>query len=110
METRKERFSKYREQIKLTPDDQFPSSYRTSGLDSADIDLLSSVDKPATAISYGSLLQPLEGRLDSPRSANVSPYMSYLKGKRRAWIIKLSLFAVALAGMIIWFFLLQRSF
>jgi hypothetical protein len=109
METRKERFSKYREQIKLTPDDQFPSSYRTSGLDSADIDLLSSVDKPATAISYGSLLQPLEGRLDSPRSSNLSPYMSYLKGKRRAWIIKLCLFTVALAGMIVWYFLLQRS-
>src|SRR5574344_1529630 len=109
METRKERFSKYREQIKLTPDDQFPSSPRTSGLDSADIDLLSSVNKPAQAISYGSLLQPLEARLDTPKGKLTSPYESYLKSKRTGWIIKLSLFGIALAAMIVWYFMIQRS-
>ena len=50
METRKERYAKYREQIRLTPDDQFSSSRRSTPINSQDIDLLSSVDKPSMLI------------------------------------------------------------
>jgi hypothetical protein len=109
METRKERFTKYREQIKLTPNDQFPSKRRPTSLTSDDISLLSSVDKPSTAISYGSLLEPLNGRLEPAATKVVSPYERYLSHKRSGLIVKFVLLGIAVAAMVVWYFFMQRS-
>jgi len=105
METRKERYAKYREQIRLTPDDQFSSSRRSTPINSQDIDLLSSVDKPSMAISYGSLLEPYEAKFSSNGEKTISPYDRYLKRRRVGAIIKLSLFLIAIVGMLVWYYI-----
>lgn len=105
METRKERFAKYRETIQKMPDGQFPAQRRFSQPNSGDLDLLSSADKPTAAISYGSLLESSEAAVGDDPSGRPSPYARY-SNKKKGWLIaKFVLLFMAIIAMVIYYFL-----
>ena len=57
------------------------------------------------AISYGSLLEPYEAKFSSNGEKTISPYDRYLKRRRVGAIIKLSLFLIAIVGMLVWYYI-----
>lgn len=104
METRTEKYAKYRESIKNTPDDQFPGPSRLSSLTNDDFDVLSSTNRSSSAISYVGVLEPLASSL-SDASGNISPYDRYKRKKKAGWIIKVVFAAVLIAALIVYYFL-----
>ncbi len=85
METRKEHFAKYREQIAAMSEDQFRQP-------------------PAMATSEDEFFSD-EGSLPSSGGASRGPYSAYLKHRRLAFWIKLAAFVVVLVGFVLWYFL-----
>ena len=85
METRMEKYRKFREEIRLMADESFPQSegrVKTSS--------------PSDALSE---MSSVDGKN--------SPYHLYAKRLRKRTLIVLGLFFLALIGFAVWFFLLQ---
>ncbi|MCQ2741832.1 MAG: hypothetical protein MJ239_00830 [Bacilli bacterium] len=109
METRKEKFRKYREEIKLTPDSAFSSSEQTQWYSTKeDKDVLKNVESSSKAISYGSILAPLETAKEQVEDSK-TPYERYVSRKRRIFIVKIASFLVVVAALVVWFVLIQRG-
>ena len=85
METRKERYAKYREQIATMPDEQFRQS--------------------PSPLSSGDEFFSDEGGLPSSNGPR-GPYSAYLRHRRISLWIKLGLFGLAIIGFVLWYFLL----
>lgn len=94
METRMERYAKYREQIRRMPEDQFAKQQDHKA--QADSEEPSPIEK----------VEELAG-IDQPTSKPQGPYALYLKGRRRFLALKLVLFVLVLAAFIVWWFLMQ---
>lgn len=98
METRIERYARYRENIRKLPDDAFDDEGKFANtLNQKELRSLSNMGYSAGAISY-------PGKADAkvmldltPDEERKSPYSYYLSKKRRAWIIKI-IIALILAG------------
>ena len=95
METRMERYAKYRESIKRMAPDQFPPRK------SEPINSSSSDNEDFPVPTYESLME--EGK----ENARTGPYSLYLKRRRRNLAIKLIVLVLVAAGFLVWWFLLQ---
>ncbi len=82
METRMERYRKYRDEIRNMADESFPQAKKTPSF-------------------------PEQPELDSDPSGKNSPYYLYAKRLRKRTLILLGLFLLCVVGFIVWFFLLQ---
>ena len=107
METRKERYRRYREEIKQMRDDAFPNApiKRLRSLSEQDLEILERAERASSAISFGDILQSAEGK-EAPAftKKRVSPYHAYQK---RRWIgigIKTLALLVTIALFLIWYF------
>ncbi len=85
METRKERYAKYREQIRHMRDGEFPKPSSEEGVSNA---------------SNG-------GATVSEQSGAMMPYALYLRHRRRMLAFKVFAFVLAVAGFVVWWFLMQ---
>ena len=89
METRMERYAKYREEIRRMPPEEFPSSTNEDGTAAA---------KPSSPI-------PFEEEGESESSG--TPFMIYLS-KRKFWFaVKVGLLILVIIAFVIWWVLLQ---
>ena len=84
METRMEKYRKYRDDIRHMADESFPQAK----------------GKPSLLVSEEALKD------DGPSGKN-SPYYLYAKRLRKRTLILLCLFLLAAVGFVVWFFLLQ---
>ena len=103
METRKEKYRKYREEIVHMADEFFPSeSEKRYRISQADEKILTTAKRAGNSISFGEMLQ---GEVEENKS--VSPYVAYRQRKSKALIFKfVALVAVAVA-LTIWYFLIK---
>lgn len=105
MQTRKEKYRKYREEIAHKPDDLFPKA--APSLSEEDLYLLHQADKPGFTISYGELLESAARK--APKEENgLSPYDAYLKRKRTNFLAKIISFFVCVIGLTLLYFLWVR--
>ena len=97
METRMERYAKYREQIKRMPSEQF-ASYKTN---KSDLEAAKEAVPAVDSLSGGSTSS-------APKSkGNSGPYSLYLRKRKRWLLIKLVSFVVVAGIFVLWWFLLQ---
>ena len=94
METRTERYAKYREEIKRMPD-----SVKPGASSSKMAEVLASQDS-SSAITFGAALTPMSAK-------NSAPYRINLKRKRIAFVLKALAFLVVVAGFVLWWYFLQ---
>ena len=95
METRMERYAKYREQIKrMSPDEFTPKKVNKDEMESVK-------DAVAPELSFAYDEQP------SDTGRNSAPYSLYLKKRKRWLVVKIIALALAIAGFIVWWFLMQ---
>ena len=87
MESRKERFATYREQIRRMPDASFPT--KRSG-DAEDVAVAKDTVKP-----------------ESVAETPVGPYGLYLQKRRRKTLIKVVVLLAVIVVFVVWWFLLQ---
>ena len=87
METRKERYSKYREQIRHMREGEFPK-----------------VDNGATSVAAeGGDVPSVPNQLGT-----ILPYELYLRHRRKMLVFKVLALALVIAGFVVWWFLMQR--
>lgn len=87
METRKERYSKYREQIRHMREGEFPK-----------------VDNGAASVATeGGDVSSVPNQLGT-----ILPYELYLRHRRKMLVFKVLALALAIAGFVVWWFLMQR--
>ncbi len=84
METRMEKYQKYRDEIRHMAEESFPQA----------------------KAKLSSSPQKMEIESESPAGKN-SPYYLYARRLRKRTLILLGLFALCIIGFIVWFFLLQ---
>jgi len=106
-ETRRERFEKYRREIRNTPDDKFPNS-SSKMIVGGDRNSLSLADRPSFALTYGDALSNLSDIAAGTSKKGKSPYKTYLQKKKNHFVIKVTLLIVTVILMMIWFVLLQK--
>lgn len=106
METRKNRFAKYRENIRKLPADAFTDDGKfASNLSVKELRALSNVGFSAGAISYPSK-EGSKNQLElTPEEERKSPYSYYLAKKKRVWLIKI-IIALLVAGALAGFYFL----
>ncbi len=88
METRKERYSKYREQIRHMREEDFPKGKRTSHSENAS----GSQDNAAVV---------------SQQPSSMLPYDLYLNHRHKMVALKIIAFAIAVAAFVVWWILMQ---
>ena len=88
METRKERYLKYREQIRHMREEDFPKE-KTS----------STANEGTSQITVGAV---------SDQLGAILPYQLYLKHRRKLLAIKIVTFVLVAGGFVVWWFLMQR--
>lgn len=88
METRRERYAKYREQIRHMREDDFPKKGNASS-DSTD---LSAAPVPAEV---------------SEQSSVVSPYALYLQHRHKMLAVKIVALVLTIAAFAVWWILMQ---
>ena len=87
METRKERYSKYREQIRHMREGEFPK-----------------VDNGTTSVAAeGGDVPSVPNQLGT-----ILPYELYLRHRRKMLVFKVLALALVIAGFVVWWFLMQR--
>lgn len=85
METRKERYAKYREQIRHMRDGEFPKA---------------STGEDVSAASNATVTV-------SESSGDMMPYALYLRHRRKMLAFKVLAFVLATSGFVVWWFLMQ---
>ena len=90
METRTERYTRYRENIKNMAHTDFPQENGEAAMEAT---------PSGSAISIG-------GNQTAEYAQSVKPYRAYLKRRRRWLIAKLVLAAAVIAGVSVWWVLL----
>ena len=111
METRLNRFSKYREKIKKLPADAFTDEGKfASTLDIREIRSLSNVGYSAGAISYPSKEDSRNQLELTPDEERKSPYSYYLSKKKAAWVAKIIAAIVVAGGLVAFYFLFVVGF
>lgn len=95
METRTERYTRYRERIKNMSELEFPSTEKGKANFAA----------MEATLSSGAITIPGENPLSLFQST--SPYRVYLHHKRVRLLIKIIVAVVIVAGLIVWWFLMQ---
>ena len=114
METRTEKWGKYRQEIKMSSDSEFGPSSRTDSLSEDDYSRIATAKKSGLAIGYGQILQqPIPVNSSSAggdASAQRSPYSIYRRKKATWLIIKLSLLLlVAIAFVVVYFIFIKGA-
>ena len=94
METRMERYAKYREQIKHMAPEQFVSAKDAKAKGDE-------TDEPIVNLSLADEVANAENK------ANTGPYSLYLKRRRRFLIVKIVALVLVVVAFIVWWFLLQ---
>ena len=109
METRKEKYRKYREEIIHMADEFFPSaSSKRYRISEADQKILGTAKRAGSAISFGDMLHSeIESNSDFGSEKTVSPYDAYLRRKRKALLFKFAALFLAAAGLIVWYFIIR---
>lgn len=108
MQTRREKYSKYREEILHTPEAAFPDSKKKAEkLLKEDEELLSHADSPSVNISYGDIL-PSKSKKKQQGVSGASPYEFYIQKKRRIFLIELGAFTLVCIGMVLLYFFWVR--
>ena len=104
METRLQRYAKYRETIRRLPDDVFnEEGHFNDKLTASQLKELSRIGSPSSMIGVKSETKPA---LDvAPDEGQVSPYSFYLARKRVWWIVKAIVVLLVLGGLVAFFFL-----
>ncbi|MDO5330377.1 MAG: hypothetical protein Q4F15_02955 [Bacillota bacterium] len=107
MQTRKERYAKYREEIAHTPDELFPDSPRKiDRLSPEDEELLRQADSAGSSIGYGEIIAQAKKRNAGDNS--LTPYERYLKRRRTVFLIKLIAFFLTVVALILLYTLWVR--
>ncbi len=88
METRKERYSKYREQIRHMREEDFPKKGAAEAAES----------------DSGTTFVPTEV---SDQSSVISPYALYLRHRHRMLAVKIVALVLVIAGFAVWWILMQ---
>jgi len=111
MDTRLNRFAKYREKIKKLPNDAFTDEGKfASTLDIKEMRSLSNVGYSAGAISYPSK-EDSRNQLDlTPDEERKSPYSYYLSKKKVAWLVKIIAALVVAGGLVAFYFFFVIGF
>ena len=109
METRKEKYRKYREEIIHMADEFFPSaSEKRYAISAADEKILGTARRAGNAISFGDMLHSdveINDQFFSEKT--LSPYAAYRERRRKGVILKLIALALVVIGLIVWYFLIQ---
>ena len=111
METRKNRFAKYRENIRKLPSDAFTDEGKfASVLSAKELRALSNVGFSAGAISYPSK-DGSKNQLDlTPEEEKRSPYSYYLNKKKKVWLIKILATLLVAGGLVAFYFFFVIGF
>ena len=108
METRKEKYRRYREDIIHMSDEFFPSaSQRRYRITDKDEKVLGTAKKAGSEISFGDLLNEEVGSDDPFFAKSLSPYAAYRQRRSRALLFKFIALFLAVAGLVAWYFLIQ---
>ena len=109
METRKEKYRKYREEIIHMADEFFPSaSKKRYRISAADEKILGTAKRAGSAISFGDMLHSgLEGNDLTSSEKSLSPYAAYCQRRRKSIIFKFVALALVAAALITWYFLIK---
>lgn len=109
METRKEKYRKYREEIVHMADEFFPSeSEKRYRISQADEKILTTAKRAGNSISFGEMLQGEVEENDSfNETKSVSPYVAYRQRKSKALIFKFVALVAVTVALTIWYFLIK---
>ncbi|MCR5078388.1 MAG: hypothetical protein K6B65_00460 [Bacilli bacterium] len=100
METRINRYARYREQIRRLPEGAFKDDGKfATKVTSSDLQSLAHMGSSSGAITYSSAMGRVNSELN-PVDKKDSPYSLYLHKKRIVWLIKI-IAALALVGALI---------
>lgn len=103
METRLQRYAKYRDGIRRLPEDVFTDEGKfAQKLTPEELRSLAFLGRPSSAISVASKEKP--NVEFTPDEGEASPYSLYLAKKRLGWILKGILFLLVVAGFVLFFF------
>lgn len=94
METRMERYAKYRDQIRRMPPEQFQSKKVAK----SDLDAAKDAVAPELSITDGG---------NGKTGRNSAPYSLYLKRRKRWLVVKIVALVLAVGAFVLWWFLLQ---
>ena len=109
METRTERFKKYREQILAMPDDFFsPDGTCVKRLTKEEIKEAPSFQPAEDFSGFGGASEmedsnDLEIEEDGERTRRLTPYTVYLQQRKKAWIAKIVVSGLALIALALFF-------
>ena len=92
VETRKERYSKYREQIRHMREEEFPKAGRVAEGESASVE--------AVASDGGAVLS-------QSQPSSMLPYELYLHHRYKMLAVKIIAFALTVVGFVVWWLLMQ---
>ena len=107
METRSEKWKKYRQEIELTHDDNFPGSTSYySPMIEKDLTDIEDVENPAMAISFGAIMN--EAKKSNASSRSMSPYKKYQRRILISRIIRISISVILILIMLMWYLLRLR--
>lgn len=97
METRMERFAKYRESIRRMA----PEEFAAHKVGNKEAEAVNEAVLPDFSTNFDGGIQSDEGTTTS------GPYSLYLKRRKRWLVVKLVCFAVVAAIFVVWWFLMQ---
>lgn len=111
METRTERFAKYRDFIKRLPSDAFePDGTYAEELTAEELHHMGKVGYSSSSITISSKVSPSRPALDiAPDDGKATPYSLYLKKKQTWWIIKVIVAAVVIGLFVMFYFLFVKG-
>lgn len=102
METRLQRYAKYRASIRLLPEDAFSDDGKfNKTMTSSELKSLASMGRPASVIHTAASGKP---EIDiAPEEGQVTPYAFYLAKKKAWWVAKAIISMVVLGGLVAFF-------
>jgi|GEM_PF-6638381 len=101
MQSRMQKWEKYRQEIRNTPDEAFPKKKSPSRpIDDSDRAAFLTLEKASSSIGDA----PLEERKPAKRRS-IPPYVVYERRLRREWILKISAFVLVVLAMLLWYLL-----
>lgn len=105
METRINRYARYRDQIRRLPEGAFKEDGKfATKVTSSELQSLAHMGSSSGSISYGSAMSRVSSEL-TPVSKKDSPYSLYLHKKRIIWLVKILVALAAAGGLIALYFL-----